>query len=89
MGLDVKYHVTDVRACKNCYGKFYIFANKFEKNRGLYLMELDENEPCKKSYPDFIIKSNISLEIGDANLFNLEANRNSEPEEKKTAISLT
>ena len=52
-------------------------------------MELDENEPCKKSYPDFIIKSNISLEIGDANLFNLEANRNSEPEEKKTAISLT
>lgn len=84
VGLDVKYHITDVRACLNCYGKFYIIANKFEKNRGLYLLELDENEPCKKSYPDFIIKSNVSLEIGDANLFTLEAtDRNSDHSETK------
>lgn len=71
--VDILYRISMVKGCLNANGKFYIIANKFEKAMGLYLLELDEKKPCEDPFPNFIIKWNNSLEIGDANIYSLEA----------------
>lgn len=66
--VDIQYSISDVKACLNANGKFYIFANKLKKERGIFILELDEKDPCMKEHPDFIIRWKNSLEVGDANI---------------------
>lgn len=46
IGLDCIHHVTDVKACLHANDKFYVLANKFQKNRGIFLIETDQDYPC-------------------------------------------
>lgn len=39
---DVLCNVNEIQACKYHDGKFYILANRVERQRGIYLMEIDE-----------------------------------------------
>ena len=42
--VDSKYYIEEVRACIYQKGKFYILANKYKKNLGIFLLEIDENK---------------------------------------------
>ena len=44
---DVKCKVNEVQACKYKDGKFYILANRVDRQRGVFLMEIDENDICR------------------------------------------
>ena len=49
----------DIKACHYAKGKFYILANKCGKMRGIFLIEIDEQEMKKHGRvgrPNFIIK---------------------------------
>jgi hypothetical protein len=38
MEVDEVFGITDVKACVNLFGKFFILANKRVKNKGVYLV---------------------------------------------------
>ena len=42
--IDRVFSISEVKACLNFSGKFYILANSFQKIRGLYLLEIDESD---------------------------------------------
>lgn len=44
MDLEHIFKISQVKACINAHGKFYILANKRQKTKGLFLLALDENE---------------------------------------------
>ena len=44
INIDTKYYIEDVKACIYKKGKFYILANRYKKNLGIFLLELDENK---------------------------------------------
>ena len=48
MDFDIDYEVFDIISSINGNGKFYLFANRYRKLKGLFLMEVDENDPCNK-----------------------------------------
>ena len=60
---------------------FYVLANKFEKNHGLYIVKFSEDDPRDHK---FIMKVKNNLDIGDANIFVL---RNEEMLYKELVVS--
>ena len=60
---------------------FYVLANKFEKNHGLYIVKFSEDDP---KHHKFIMKVKNNLDIGDANIFVL---RNEEMLYKELVVS--
>jgi hypothetical protein len=61
---DLDFHMIDVMKCLRANDKFYILSNRFNNNRGVFLMELDENDPCNLGIidqhiedPKFLLKS--------------------------------
>jgi hypothetical protein len=42
--IDEKFGVCEIRACINAYERFYIFANKKDKQRGIFLLEIKEDD---------------------------------------------
>ena len=58
---DIKCNISEVKACLNTNGKFYILANKYKKDRGIFLMEVDEEYLCENENPQFIIRWKTSL----------------------------
>ena len=79
--LEEAFKISQVKACINCHGKFFIFANKMEKIKGLFLLELDEKDfdEGKFNHPDslaktdrFLIKWQSMLDVADVDLFCIE-----------------
>lgn len=64
MDFDREYFMIDVMKCLRANDKFYVLSNRFNNNRGVFLMELDENDPCNLGIidqeikePKFLLKS--------------------------------
>ena len=70
--IDNTYNISDIRACHYHDGKFYVLANKFQQNRGIFLLKIDEENLADLSKKDFVIKWSNLLEIGDADIFIIE-----------------
>ena len=82
--IDGFYNISDIKACLYSEGRFYLLANKHERVRGFFLIQIDENDPRgKNNY--FILKWKHHLEIGDADIYLL----NSAPKPKPRTQSVT
>ena len=69
------FKISQVKACLNAHGKFYIVANKRHKTKGLYLLDLDENDLDLEEQENFsendkyLIKWSTQLDLGDVDIF--------------------
>jgi len=82
--IDDFYKISDIKACLYSKGRFYLLANKHEKIRGFFLIQIDENDPKgKNNY--FILKWKHHLEIGDADIYLL--NSESKPNPKRESVT--
>ena len=73
--LEDVFKISQIRACMNAFGKFYIVANKRQKDKGIFLLALDENDLDLKDQENFsendqyLIKWSTNLDIGDVDIF--------------------
>ena len=65
--IDNEFNICDIRTVFYYNHKFYILTNKSQKKVGLYLIELDEQNP-KKIKPRFLINKTGTSLIDDARL---------------------
>ena len=63
------FKISNVKACIQYNGIFYILANVLDKTKGIYLFTFDERNPTKYFKKTFILKWKNQLEIGNANLY--------------------
>ena len=57
--LEATLFISDIRACVNDFGKFFILANKYHKTQGVFLIQIDESKINDKEFDEtkiFIIK---------------------------------
>lgn len=79
--LDEIFMISEIKACLNKFGKFYILANKLHKTQGVFLIQIDEmniqslQSPKFDKSKAFIIKWNNQLDIGNANLDSMVINK--------------
>ena len=76
MEVDEIFGVRDVKACVNLLGKFFILANQRFKNKGVFLLQIDENNWDKieelgdeNENDSFLIKWEHKLDIDDVDLY--------------------
>ena len=76
MEVDEIFGVRDVKACVNLLGKFFILANQRYKNKGVFLLQIDENKWDEIEELDddnenqfFLIKWEHKLDIDDVDLY--------------------
>ena len=72
-------NINEIQACKFYNSKFYILANRVERQRGIYLIEVDENDieqnVLTKDKIKYIFKDPNYLNISDADI-NILGNQN-------------
>jgi len=66
LDIDNRFKIGEVRCIKERGGKFYILANKCERQLGTYLIALNPNNPEKR---EFLINWKTKLDIADADIF--------------------
>lgn len=52
MDFDFEFEIIDIYTSLNANGKFYLLANRYKKFKGLFLIELNENDPCNREQID-------------------------------------
>lgn len=78
--LEDVFKISHVKACLNCHGKFFIFANKREKIKGIFLLQLDEDDlelglDIQENLAEndrYLIKWSAMLDVSDVNIFCIE-----------------
>ena len=43
---DFKNNIFDIQASLSANGKFYLLANRYKRYKGVFLIELDQDDPC-------------------------------------------
>ena len=52
--IDQEFGISDIRAIRNFESSFYILANKSDKKVGLFLIQINSNNPLE-ALPNYII----------------------------------
>ena len=55
---DEKYNIYDILESLNANGKFYILANRYHRQKGLFLIELNENDPLYDNHKFLLTRYN-------------------------------
>jgi hypothetical protein len=66
--IDNEFGISDIRAIINFESSFYILANKSDKKIGLFLIQINSNNPLE-AIPNYIINQKGNSENGDADLY--------------------
>ena len=67
--IDRMFHINNIRSIISVGKKFYVLANKQEKQVSYYLIEIDEKGPIARSKPAYLINWKNKLDIGDAQMY--------------------
>lgn len=55
---DEKYNIYDILESLNANGKFYILANRYHRQKGLFLIELNENDSLYDNHKFLLTRYN-------------------------------
>ena len=73
---DFKNDIFDIQASLSANGKFYLLANRYKRYKGVFLVELDEKDPCGDDFEEdnenqfkFLLVRNTQLDISNANMY--------------------
>ena len=70
--IDKIFKISEVKASISFKNKYYILANKYERSRGLFLLEIDQNvnsTDTESQIEKYMIKWKNQLEISDCEMF--------------------